>query len=256
MSDPIEGQQAPKKRIRSKKKRKQTEDSKEKKSAVDEKMAVEGDDHTVYAQGFPFVSTDENVRKFFEKFGTIKELNAPKFHDSNRLLGYAVVTFEKAESASKAIEQNGCSFEGRYLEIEKSKKITTFFEKQTLFSKKLPNSECKTIFVKNLPYDVTEQDLKSAFDKFGIITNARLAEWGHTKLKKGFGYVDFADSSSVTEAIKQQMTVRIGGRNVLVSFDEGRPKGSFKLHNGMLYEKNLKKGESQLKKKAKFGTNE
>ena len=46
---------------------------------------------------------------------------------------------------------------------------------------------CKTIFIKNLPYNATEADIKEVFQVCGPIINVRLASWGHTQATKGFG---------------------------------------------------------------------
>ena len=46
---------------------------------------------------------------------------------------------------------------------------------------------CKTIFIKNLPYNATEAEIKEVFQVCGPIINVRLASWGHTHATKGFG---------------------------------------------------------------------
>jgi nucleolin len=53
---------------------------------------------------------------------------------------------------------------------------------------KQPES-CRLVYVKNLPYDVTELEVKEAFSRCGIVTSVRLPVWNHTKKLKGFGYV-------------------------------------------------------------------
>ena len=55
---------------------------------------------------------------------------------------------------------------------------------------------CKTIFVKNLPYDVTEADIKASFQVCGPIQHIRLATWAHTGSLKGFGYIEFKREDS------------------------------------------------------------
>lgn len=55
---------------------------------------------------------------------------------------------------------------------------------------------CRTVFIKNLPYDVTEEAIREAFMVCGPITTVRLAVWGHTGQLKGFGYIDFKREDS------------------------------------------------------------
>lgn len=55
---------------------------------------------------------------------------------------------------------------------------------------------CKTVFVKNLPYEVTEEQIRQVFMVCGPIVTVRLATWGHTGSQKGFCYVDFKREDS------------------------------------------------------------
>lgn len=55
---------------------------------------------------------------------------------------------------------------------------------------------CKTVFVKNLPYEVTEEQIQQTFMVCGPIAMVRLATWGHTGSQKGFCYVDFKREDS------------------------------------------------------------
>jgi hypothetical protein len=106
---------------------------------------------------------------------------------------------------------------------------------------------CSTVFVKNLPYDVSEEDVKAAFSVcgkvrtsglylghaceaagpssacnggpsmvssfYGVwqIRSVRLAIWNHTKALKGFGYVDFVKEQSAEIAVKKQGAIQVGG---------------------------------------------
>jgi len=54
-------------------------------------------------------------------------------------------------------------------------------------------SDCKTLFVKGLPYDFKEDDIGDRFRKFGEIKSIRLSYNWQTKQFKGFAYISFAD---------------------------------------------------------------
>lgn len=64
----------------------------------------------------------------------------------------------------------------------------------------MPN-DCKTIFVKNLPYDFKEDDIGDRFRKFGEIKSIRLATNWQTKQFKGFAYIVFATHESAKKAL-------------------------------------------------------
>lgn len=53
-------------------------------------------------------------------------------------------------------------------------------------------SDCKTIFVKGLPYSFKEDDIGDRFRKFGEIKSVRIAYNWLTKQSKGFAYITYA----------------------------------------------------------------
>lgn len=63
--------------------------------------------------------------------------------------------------------------------------------------------------MRNLPYDVEEEQVKQALSVCGKVGQVRLAIWNHTKRKKGFGYVDFINGSSAEVAVNKQGTFKV-----------------------------------------------
>lgn len=99
---------------------------------------------------------------------------------------------------------------------------------QTDTSKVVKPPGCKTVFIKNLPYDATENDVIESLRVCGPIQRVRLAVWGHTKQLKGFGYVDFKREESAEIAVKKSSTLTVKGRKVFCDFETGKPKASYK----------------------------
>ena len=91
---------------------------------------------------------------------------------------------------------------------------------------------CKTIFIKNLPYECTEETIKNAFMIYGKIITVRLARWGHTNQLKGFGYIEYKKEESADIAVRKSGDIIIEGRAVTCDFETGRPKGSFRASTG------------------------
>lgn len=87
---------------------------------------------------------------------------------------------------------------------------------------------CRTIFVKNLPYDCSEDNLREAFKVYGKISSVRIARWNHTNQSKGFGYVEFVAENSANIAVRKSGEVVLSGRVTMCDFDTGRVKGSFR----------------------------
>ena len=74
----------------------------------------------------------------------------------------------------------------------------------------------KTLYVGNLPYSLTEDDLQAHFSAYGG-TNARIIEG------RGFGFVDI-DADQLEAAIADKNQKELGGRTLTVN--EAQPKGS------------------------------
>ena len=64
-------------------------------------------DRTVYIEGLPFESNEEEVRTVFSSCGKIVQVRLPTWHDSSRLLGYGHIVFTNATAAKKALELDG-----------------------------------------------------------------------------------------------------------------------------------------------------
>jgi len=78
------------------------------------------------------------------------------------------------------------------------------------------------IYVGNLPYSVTEDDLQSAFAAFGDVTKVSLITDRETGRAKGFGFVEMASGGD--DAIEALNNTDLGGRNIRVS--EAKPRES------------------------------
>jgi RNA recognition motif-containing protein len=72
------------------------------------------------------------------------------------------------------------------------------------------------IYVGNLPYSVTEQDLTDMFSKFGATKQVNLITDKETRRSKGFAFVTF-DSAEAAQASLQLDNHEIDGRKMRVN---------------------------------------
>jgi RNA recognition motif-containing protein len=73
------------------------------------------------------------------------------------------------------------------------------------------------IYVGNLPYSITEEDLRSLFGEFGEIESAKVISDRHLGRSKGFGFVEMPSNSEADKAIKALNGKFIDGRNIKVN---------------------------------------
>ncbi len=73
------------------------------------------------------------------------------------------------------------------------------------------------IYVGNLPYEVTEEDLKQLFSEYGTIAKAIIINDRETGRSKGFGFVEMEDNDAGAKAIQELDGTELKGRNVRVN---------------------------------------
>ena len=78
----------------------------------------------------------------------------------------------------------------------------------------------KNIYVGNLAFTATAEDLREWFSAYGEVTKAQVTEDRETGRSRGFGFVEM--SSGGDEAIAALNGAQIGGRNLTVN--EARPR--------------------------------
>ncbi len=80
------------------------------------------------------------------------------------------------------------------------------------------------IYVGNLAFNVTGEDLKTAFEAFGNVESANIISDKFSGQSKGFGFVDMPDNSEADKAMKALNGTAIKGRNIKVN--QAKPKSS------------------------------
>lgn len=79
------------------------------------------------------------------------------------------------------------------------------------------------LFVGNLSFDTTENDLHDRFEEFGSVTEVNLVNDRVTGRPRGFAFVTFSNSAEGQSAITALDGKEFRGRNLKVN--EARPKG-------------------------------
>lgn len=77
------------------------------------------------------------------------------------------------------------------------------------------------IYVGNLPYSSTREDLEALFGEFGAVQAARVVMDRETGRSKGFGFVEMDDEAGKL-AIEKLNGSEIGGRKAVIN--EARPR--------------------------------
>ena len=78
------------------------------------------------------------------------------------------------------------------------------------------------IYVGNLSYEVTEEDLKQAFETFGQVESVNIIKDKFSGRSKGFGFVEMPDKANAQSAINELNGKELKGRTLNVN--EARPR--------------------------------
>lgn len=227
---------------------------------------VEG---TVYTEGIPYDADEKDVKAFFEQVpdAEVVEVRMPRYQDSGKIRGYAHVVFKDVTHVQQAITQlNGMRLMGRYLKVANARPVAdgsvgngrSADRSNALAPSEPPPPSCRTVFVKNLPYDSTEDGLRRVVEEViastaaagtrnlagrkggsgnsGAVLDIRLAvDQGRLK---GFGYVELNGHEGVVACANaaRQGRLVLGGRRLILDYEAvARPKGSFRRTDGRLW---------------------
>ena len=80
------------------------------------------------------------------------------------------------------------------------------------------------IYVGNLSYNMSEDELRDAFAAFGEVQSANIIMDRDTGRSKGFGFVEMPDQAEAEAAIKELDGKSVSGRNLRVNQARPRPE--------------------------------
>ena len=78
------------------------------------------------------------------------------------------------------------------------------------------------IFVGNLAFTTTEEELRRFFEPYGIVERVQIITDRETGRPRGFGFVEMPDASAARAAIAGLQGTPLGGR--ILSVNEARPR--------------------------------
>lgn len=78
------------------------------------------------------------------------------------------------------------------------------------------------IYVGNLAYNATDEELRAAFEAFGTVTSVKIVRDRESGRSRGFAFVEMDDGEGAQNAVAQLNGKDLKGRNLVVN--EARPR--------------------------------
>ncbi|XP_071040810.1 RNA-binding protein 34 [Parasteatoda tepidariorum] len=186
---------------------------------------------TLFVGNLPVSVNRKMLHKLFTSFGQIKsvrmrgavstKMGIPKkvaeikseYHKGLQShTGFVV--FKDKESAKNALSLNGTLIDDHHILVD--------FANQP-GEKKLYNNEL-SVFLGNLPFDVADETVRSAFEECGEIQAVRIVRDKNTGVGKGFGYIQFQKIKAKEKALTLD-DVEINSRKIRVKPVDNNPGG-------------------------------
>jgi RNA recognition motif-containing protein len=80
----------------------------------------------------------------------------------------------------------------------------------------------RKMYVGNIPYNATEQDLRNLFSEYGEIESLKIMKDNFTERSKGFGFIEMVDEKDAKKAIAGLYGKDFMGKTLTVA--EARPQ--------------------------------
>jgi|SRR5688572_15385258 RNA recognition motif-containing protein len=78
------------------------------------------------------------------------------------------------------------------------------------------------IYVANIPFKATEEELKGLFEEFGEVSSAKIILDKFTQRSRGFGFIEMKDDTAGRQAVNDLNGADFMGKNLVVN--EARPR--------------------------------
>lgn len=197
-------------------------------------MATE-DACKLFVAGLPDSVTEDVMREIFEAVGgTVTDVSLPRDRATGRPRGFGFVTFSTPEEAANARQ----SLDGS-LQAGRSISVRPFSSEPPRRGEGRPegggggggvggggaSNEDRTLYVGNLPYDASQQEVAGFLGEHGVTAIVRVhLPAGPDGRPRGFGFVTLGSAEAANQAIISLRGVEVRGRRLLVNI--AHPRGS------------------------------
>jgi RNA recognition motif-containing protein len=190
-------------------------------------MATE-DARKLFVAGLPDSITEDVLREVFEAAGgNVVEVSLPRDRATGRPRGFGFVTLSTAEDAANVrASLDGSMQAGRSISVRPfSSEPPRRSEGRTETTSAAGPAEDRTLYVGNLPYDTSPQEVTQLLEANGVtpIVRVHLPSGPDGRLR-GFGFITLGSAESANAAIVSLRGVDIRGRRLMVNI--AHPRGA------------------------------
>ncbi|KAJ1692375.1 hypothetical protein LUZ63_009073 [Rhynchospora breviuscula] len=168
----------------------------------------------LYFGNLPYNCDSSQLASVVQEYATPEMVEVLYDRQTGRSRGFAFVTMSSVEDCEHVIENlDGSQLNGRTMRVNFSDRPN---DKVPLYKE----TEHK-LFVGNLSWSATSEDLEKLFKKCGNVVSARVLYDGDTGRSRGYGFVSYSTQEEMEEALQTLEGEELEGRPIRVSLAQG-----------------------------------
>ncbi|KAB8238504.1 hypothetical protein ETB97_001096 [Aspergillus alliaceus] len=149
---------------------------------------------TVYVGNLFYDVTAEDLRKQMEKYGVVEHVYVT-FDNRGLSKGFGYVQFDTVDSARRAIE-------AMHMRVFEGRRVLVQFALNNVSSRRILKPASKTIYIGNLPFEMTDKDLNDLFRDVINVIDVRVSVDRRTGMPRGFAHAEFINAESARVGIE------------------------------------------------------
>ncbi|ERN18541.1 hypothetical protein AMTRI_Chr12g238820 [Amborella trichopoda] len=189
---------------------------------------MDSDQGKLFVGGISWETNEEILKDHFKQYGEVLDAVIMRDRNTGSARGFGFVVFSDSNVADKALQEKHV-IAGRTVEVKKA--VPRGEQQNSALNKNNNNSgtnsnnngttnstsqfRTKKIFVGGLSANLTENEFRSYFEKFGRITDVVVMYDSATHRPRGFGFITF-DSEDAVENVMQESFHHLNNKRVEV----------------------------------------
>lgn len=170
----------------------------------------------LFVGGLSWETTQENLQRYFQRYGEVIDCVVMKNNDSGRSRGFGFVTYGDSQNVGVVLQNGPHNLDGRTIDPKPCNPRT--------LAKPKKGGGYPKVFLGGLPSNVTETDLRVFFARYGTVMEVVIMYDQEKKKSRGFGFLSFQDDASV-ERVTCEHYINLNGKQVEIKKAEPRDGG-------------------------------
>jgi nucleolin len=190
------------------------------------------EDVKIYIGNISYSESKANIRKLFQTYGEVTDVFLPLNRETREGRGFGFVAMKDRAAAEKAVQElNQTTFGERTIYVNMAGEQRQQQQERTSRRSPPPKKYIK-LYVGNISFDSTEEELKELFQNYGTVHDCFLPTWPDTGNLRGFAFISM-DPEEAELAITNMDGTEFHGRVISVSKAMARKEKLERMSGGI-----------------------